>query len=217
MQVRWYSPAVRAGTAYVTDSTPVMIFPDTIDAPALDVITTLCGMSASRFEKAILNALPAGTLRVAGENAKSFASSARISGAGVGRGVGLGVGFGRGVGLGVGFGLGVGAGVGLAVGFGFGVGDAAAFGVGDACGVGVGEMLTLGSACEPVDGVELATVLDPVGDTAADAVGAGVASLGAAATAELLTTGLAGDAPQAATNRANAINRGSRASGTAAL
>ncbi len=49
----------------------------------------------------MLNAASAGTLRVAGENAKSFASSARIGGVGVGvdPGVGRGVGSGMEVGL----------------------------------------------------------------------------------------------------------------------
>lgn len=179
------------------------------NAPALDVIVTLCVFAASLFKNAILKARPAGTLRVAGENVESFASSARISGAGVGRGVGLGVG------------LGVGAGVGLGVGVGFGMGDTAGFGVGVgesvSTGVGVGSMLTLGSACEVADGVELTGVLDPVGDAAADAVGAAVASLGTAATGDAGVAGLEADPPQAATSRPAAISPGSRVRSTAAL
>lgn len=171
------------------------------NAPALDVIVTLCVFAASLFKNAILKARPAGTLRVAGENVESFASSARISGAGVGRGVGLGVG----------------AGVGLGVGVGFGVGDTAGFGVGDAFGVGVDEMLTLGAACELADGVELTGAPEAVGDAAADAVGAAVASLGTAATGDPTVAELGADPPQAATSRPAAISLGSRVRSTAAL
>lgn len=195
------------------DETPVMIFPDRTDAPALDVIETLCGIAASAFENAILNAESAGALRPAGEKAKSFASSAWISGAAVGRGDGVGVGVGARVGFGVGFGLAVGAGVGLGVGF--GVGDAAALEVGDEVFVGVatGSRLAVGADCEEA---ELAGVSAPDGDAATDAVG-GVARSLRPADGDPTARGPGGDAPQAATRRPTAISRNSRTMGTAAL
>lgn len=197
------------------DETPAMIPPFRTDAPALDVIVTLCGTSASLLENAILNALSAGALMVAGENAKSFASRARINGAAVGPGEGVGVGFGLGVGVGVGFGFGVGDSAGVGVGFeGVGVG----FGVGYAAVVGVatGSMLAVGSAWELAEGAELAGVPDRDGDAAIVAVGSVATSFGPAE-GDPTARGPGGDAPQAATRRPTAISRNSRTMGTAAL
>lgn len=190
------------------DETPAMIPPFRTDAPALDVIVTLCGTSASLLENAILNALSAGALMVAGENAKSFASRARINGAAVGPGDGVRVGFGLGVGVGVGFGFGVGDSAG--VGVGFGVGYAAVVGVA------TGSMLAVGSAWELAEGAELAGVPDRDGDAAIVAVGSVATSFGPAE-GDPTARGPGGDAPQAATRRPTAISRNSRTMGTAAL
>ena len=184
------------------DETPVMIFPDKTDAPALDVIVTLCGIAASAFENAILKTMSAGALRVAGENAKSFASRARIRGAAVGLGVGRGVGCGVGVGFGVGF----------------GVGDLAGVGVSDgaAVGVAIGSWLAVGSTCGAAEGAGLAGMSVDDGDGTTDAVGT-EAELGTVSTGDANVADLGVEAPQAATSRPTAISRDSLGDGTAAL
>jgi len=109
-------------------------------------MTTLCGMPASSFENAILNASPAGALSALGSNVKSTAARATVTvaGGGVGFAVGFGVGFavaaaeGPGVGFGVGGAVGVAVGVGVRAGVGDAVGVAAATGVDSVVGAAVG-------------------------------------------------------------------------------
>lgn len=185
-----------------------MIMPEKSDAPAPVAIITLCGTPASAFENAILNAVSAGALRLAGEKAKSFASTARIGGAAVGLVVGAGVGVGLGVGFGVG--LGVGFGVGCGTGVGVGVGAAVAAVV-------TGSRLADGSACGAAEGVGLAG--ESVGgvDAAIDGAWTEARSVGEAGTGEASVVELSVGAPQAATRRPMAMSRGSRAEDTGAL
>jgi hypothetical protein len=105
-----------------------MIFGLKTRAPVVDVMVTLCVFAASLFRKAILNGRPAETLRAVGRNIVSFASSARVSNAGVARGVGVGFGVGFGPGVGVGFGFGVARGVGVTAGVDAGLGERRALG-----------------------------------------------------------------------------------------
>jgi hypothetical protein len=210
MQPNRYDPAGRAGTAYVVEDSPVMIVPENFDAPSLAVIITLWGIAASAFVKAIPKAVPAGTSRALGVNAKSFASSVTTSGLAVG--LGFGVAVGRGEGDGVGFGFAVAVGRAVAAGVERG-GDAVTRAVGD------GE----------ADGVAGTTGLS-MGSTDGDAglgvtaIGAVADSLGAAVRAPdgpvTETCGVADpgeDPPQAATSNPIRISRGGWGSGTAAL
>lgn len=189
------------------DKTPVMILPEKSDVPALVAITTLCGTAASAFENEILNAVSAGALRVAGENAKSFASIARVGGAAVGPVVGAGVGFG----------LGVGVGVGLGVGFGLGSGAEGWVGDGGAVAVATGSWLAGGLVCAAAEGVELGGASVAGGDSTTDGAGTEAGSLGEACTGEASVVELSVGAPQAAVRRPMAMSRCSRAGGTAAL
>ena len=199
------------------EKTPVMIFPEKSDVPALVAITTLCGTAASAFENEILNAVLDGALRVDGENAKSFAAIARVGGAAVGPVVGAGVGFGLGVG--VGRGLGVGVGVGLGVGFGVASGAGGWVGgeatVADV--VETGARLAGGLVCAAAEGVELGGASVAGGDSTTDGAGTEARSLGEAGTGEASVVELSVGAPQAAVRRPMAMSRCSRAGGTAAL
>lgn len=187
-----------------------MIFPEKTDAPALGVIVTLWGMSASRSANAILNGTPAGALRATGENSKSFASSARIRGGGVARGVGLGVGLG--VGRAVGFALG--SAVGFAVGEAVGLIDADAISEG----VTTGSRLAGEAVGGAVEGAELgAGVSDGEADGTVEAVGTWATSFGSDVAVDRGVAKPTVDPPQAATSRLTAITCGSRARDTAAL
>ena len=174
-----------------------MIFELKTRAPVLEEIVTLWVFAASLFRKWILKARPAATLRVACTNIVSFASSARVTKAGVARGVGVGDGF--------------------AVAVGFGVGDAAGFEDADAAEVGVGEMAALGSTGELAGGLEATGAADAVGEVTADAVGDGATTLGAAAMGVSALEELDGDPAHAATSKAMAIRQETRMTGTAAL
>jgi hypothetical protein len=162
----------------VTLEAPVTIAPEKTCAPAPVRTTTLCGMPASSFENAILNASPAGALSALGSNVKSTAARATVTvaGGGVGFAVGLGVDFGVGFGVAPAVGPGVGFGVGPAVGAAVGVGVRA--GVGGAVGVtaatGVDRMVGAGvGRSGVVAGVDVGTTT--VGDGLPVDVAPGVA------------------------------------------
>jgi hypothetical protein len=186
------------------DETPLMIFPEKTDAPALEVIVTLWGMAASRSANTILNGAPAGALTATGENAKSFASRETVTGAAVGREVGLGVGFA----VGAAVGLAVCEAVGLTVGLAVGPTDADAV----AAGVTTGSRLAGEAVGAAVADAGLAVGASEEGAGVPDeAVGIDASPLGGGVAATPL------DPLQAATSRPMAISRGSRGWGTAAL
>jgi hypothetical protein len=186
------------------DETPVMIFPFRINAPPLDMIVTLCVFAASLFRNAILKGWPTGTLRVAGEKARSFATSARTTGAAVGRGVTLGVGFGLAVGRTVG--LAVGAAVGGVIGPEVGVALGAGCGVTDGGGVEAGVGAAVGDVEAGADGVTLD-----------EALGGGVPGDAVDAPTPREPGAVAGGAAQAQRATMTAISESAREAGTAAL
>lgn len=215
MQPRRYSPAGRAGTAYVIDETPVMIgVPEKRDAPASVAIVTLCGTDASALENAIPNDAPAGAPSDAGAKRKSLASRATMTGAGVGRGDGVGVG--RGVGLGLGVGAGVGFGVGVGVGLGAAVTVGAAVGLRTTVAVAEGARVGLGSAAGAGEGVPMVAA-DADGAADVDAVDSVAIWLDPAVASVVRPGDCGAAAPQAATSRLMAISRDNRGTGTAAL
>ena len=202
---------------------PLKRWPLNSIAPAAVETVTLCGMASSRLVNAIRSGVPAGADNEAGENRKSRASMASVTGVGVGGTVGLAVGFrvGFGVGLLVGLAVRVGAGVGGRVGAGVGVRRAVAVGVAVAVGAGVGTDVGDADGLGERDGGSLVGASDGSALTTANDADGTAPTVGAA---DRGTDGLVTDVPQAATGRHRAASsrpaagdRVVRETGTAAL
>ena len=202
---------------------PLKRWPLNSIAPAALETVTLCGMASSWLVNAIRSGVPAGADNEAGENRKSRASMASVTGVGVGGTVGLAVGFrvGFGVGLMVGLAVRVGAGVGGRVGAGVGVRRAVAVGVAVAVGAGVGTDVGDADGLGERDGGSLVGASDGSALTTANDADGTAPTVGAA---DRGTDGLVTDVPQAATGRHRAASRRPaaddrlvRETGTAAL